>query len=305
MGWETRKQRAYYYEKQREPDGRVRSIYRGPLDGPGSLAAALDRAKRTERDEQWAALASGRAAHKSAERAVADLAREVDGLAVLLLLDAGYHRHKRQWRLCRKESMKAPSERLLQQQAQVEVERRKAIRAALPPLPEPGDFSPEARASIQRRCDAYPTAEDRQALRALLAHDPSLKRMGNIVQAALWDAIKPPGAEKITGQEYTRAWLNERRAALGYDSRRPLETVLIDHLLLCEVRLGQLELGYTEITNKGDTRRLELSDRALTNAQTRYLRAVETLAKLRRVRVEVFASAGADGSRSAGMAVEA
>jgi hypothetical protein len=99
MAWETRGGRRYYYRKVWK-DGRCFSVYEG-----GGVLAEL----QAGRDEGARAQARRVSLDTHAELAALDAAdamidREwlnVKAAAEAALEDAGYHRHKRQWRLKR------------------------------------------------------------------------------------------------------------------------------------------------------------------------------------------------------------
>jgi hypothetical protein len=96
MGWETRGNGQYYYRKVRA-GGRVRSEYLGAgpwvveladVEGDArSLAEAERRAWRAEVD-----------AERRAEATLAEVDRIVRDLAAAVLIAAGCHTHRRQWR---------------------------------------------------------------------------------------------------------------------------------------------------------------------------------------------------------------
>jgi hypothetical protein len=84
-----------------------------------------------------------------------------------------------------------------------------------------------------------------------------------------------------------------------------LERPLIDHLVWCEQHLELVQQFYTRTMAESITLTKGMYwERRLTLVQTRYLRAVETLAKIRRVRVEALAVEQSDGTRAAGVAIE-
>lgn len=99
MAWETRGGRRYYYRKVWK-DGRCFSVY----EGAGVLAEL-----KAEQDEEARAQGQRRASDTRAELAALDAVdamidrqwRDVKAAADAALEDAGYHRHKRQWRLKR------------------------------------------------------------------------------------------------------------------------------------------------------------------------------------------------------------
>ena len=92
MAWETREGKAYYYQKK-WVNGTCQSRYVGAGE-LGRIAATLDELTTIERRR----LRKEREAQAAIDReinALGDLVRAYSG-AVLLL--AGYHTHRRQWR---------------------------------------------------------------------------------------------------------------------------------------------------------------------------------------------------------------
>jgi hypothetical protein len=94
--------------------------------------------------------------------------------------------------------------------------------------------------------------------------------------------------ERLSPQKPRQMALQKRATAvrngLGYEGATQLEQLLIDHAVLCWLRLQEAELGYSLATERS----LPLSnadywDRHLMAAQRRYLRACETLARVRRL----------------------
>lgn len=76
----------------------------------------------------------------------------------------------------------------------------------------------------------------------------------------------------------------ELRAELGYQEAAPLERLLIDHVVTCWLRQQQIELLYSDKW-KGSlsTESADFWERRLSATQRRYLRACETLARVRRL----------------------
>ena len=292
MGIETRRNgNAYYYRKVWE-NGRCRSEYAGG-GALGALFAQLDRAERAAQALERAERRAQAEAEREAERAAWGLLAEAQQLAALAMLAAGYRRHRGQWRKRRNDPMStikdarrrlSPSEELLRA-ARGRVE----LPPPLPPLPEPGDESAEAVRAIMKRCDrADATPEDLAALRALLAKrgDRLGDEYGPLRLAFNRELAEMPATP--LGRELMGDDLERRRRALGYQGAPALERGLIDHLLLCELRLGNVEQAYTVRTREGHS--LEQGrhwEGRLSAAQRRYLGAVEALARVRRVRVEL------------------
>jgi hypothetical protein len=96
MGWETRGNREYYYEKE-WIDGKCVSKYRGT----GELAVLigqLERGRRLERRRDRAVEARKRVSAGAVDNEIDQLSKLNKSLVDALFLINGYHQHKRQWR---------------------------------------------------------------------------------------------------------------------------------------------------------------------------------------------------------------
>ncbi len=96
MGWETRGRNSYYYRKERA-GGRVRSVYVGSGE-TASLIAQLDAIHSDEREGQRTLARMEREQWQEQESELDALVDMVDAVTTGVLLAAGYHTHKRQWR---------------------------------------------------------------------------------------------------------------------------------------------------------------------------------------------------------------
>jgi hypothetical protein len=100
MAWEKRKRGEWYYTRSRRVDGKVvREYVGGGL--LGELAACRDAEQRRCREEE---AARARVAVEHLEDLAAPLGELWEAVEVLArahLIAAGYHRHKREWRLRR------------------------------------------------------------------------------------------------------------------------------------------------------------------------------------------------------------
>lgn len=310
MGIETRRNgHSYYYRKTRQ-NGRVSSEY----VGSGELAhlyADLDRSTREARAAEAAHRRELARADRAVERDAWGLLAECQQLAGLAMLAAGYHRHKGTWRKRRHDPMSvikdarkrlSPSEELLRAAG---AQRRADERAGLPPLPAANDHSAEAARAIVKRADRVDaTPEDMAALRALLDRKGrALGAEGGVMRQALARELHEMPATGL-GRELLTRDLEQHRAELGYTTAPALERPLIDHLLLCLLRLGNVEQSYSVKWSQGGMsyESARFWEARLSAAQRRYLAAVEALARVRRVRVEL-ARVLPDGSAEA-VAVE-
>ena len=317
VGIETRRNGNVYLYRKVWHNGRCRSEY----VAAGTFARLLYEAEQCIRDAQAAERAAQRAQQQQAAAAERDawvLLAEAQQLAALAMLAAGFHRHRGEWRRRRVPPMgiegsharlmeRLKSDELVERARAEQARRQKqqqAERAALPALPAPGDYSTEAVTAIVARTDRTDaTAEDIASLQALLKErGEHLRDVGGPVRQALDRELREMTATALN-RELMTGDVQRRRVALGYDQAPALERPLIDHLLLCELRLGNTEQVYT--VKMHGSLSLDLArfyEAQLSAAQRRYLAAVETLARIRRVRVEL-ARMMPDGSAEA-VAVE-
>jgi hypothetical protein len=99
MAWEERAGRRYYYRKVRK-GGRVFSVYEGAGLG-GKLAELRDEEERETRERQTRDLRAELARADAVDVKLDASWRIVERAAREALEAAGYHQHKRQWRLKR------------------------------------------------------------------------------------------------------------------------------------------------------------------------------------------------------------
>jgi len=97
MGWEIRESGRRYYTRSRRVNGQVVRQYFGA--GPcGDTAAAEDAARQLAVSRQRQEIQAIRAENQSLESLLAQLKAYENQIAAWLLLVAGCHRPKRQWR---------------------------------------------------------------------------------------------------------------------------------------------------------------------------------------------------------------
>jgi hypothetical protein len=102
MPWETRGGRSYYYRKERR-GGRVFSVYEGGGFG-GQLAEERELAARQTRARSRAELRRELARQDAIDAKVEESWKVAERAARAVLEAAGFHQHKRQWRLRRGEA---------------------------------------------------------------------------------------------------------------------------------------------------------------------------------------------------------
>ncbi len=101
MAWETRRGRQYYYRKVRE-GRRVRSIYVG-ADEHACFIAELDARCKQSCTEEHADARRARESLEVADTQIESILSIIGTLTEGMLLAAGFHTHKREWRQTRYE----------------------------------------------------------------------------------------------------------------------------------------------------------------------------------------------------------
>lgn len=96
MGWERRGKNSYYYRKMRT-NGRVSSVYVGQGE-IAVLTAQLDAMQREKRETQQVKELQDQRDFDSLDQRIDNLAGLSTLLTEAVLVAAGFHQHKRQWR---------------------------------------------------------------------------------------------------------------------------------------------------------------------------------------------------------------
>jgi hypothetical protein len=96
MALETRRNRSYYYRKERE-GSQVRSVYVGGGE-IARLMARLEESREAEEQHKRALQQMERTEFEAHDSAVNQACSMIETLTSAALLAAGFHTHKRQWR---------------------------------------------------------------------------------------------------------------------------------------------------------------------------------------------------------------
>jgi hypothetical protein len=153
----------------------------------------------------------------------------------------------------------------------------------------------EVKAVLKRTDKANPAPEDLTVLHEIFDKVPAMYRHSGNPQQAIFNEI----LGKIMGnsafyREAAKRYVAEMKTELGYESSTFVEKMLIDEIVMRWLRLQAMENNHKNTTY--GTHTLEEGmyvDKRLHLAQKRYLRAIETLAKVRRL----IARTQADGAR--------
>lgn len=130
-----------------------------------------------------------------------------------------------------------------------------------------------------------PSATDRAKFVLHLRRNPEVwKQIGDIATATRAAVLQT--IANFAAIETTRHKLQELREELGYDGSPTLEQLLIDHILNCYVHCQVVEFYYVEIRTEGLSIAQGLYwEKRLSAVQRRYLKGVETLAKVRKMKL--------------------
>ena len=278
MGWEERGGRRYYYRKRREGETVV-SEYVGAGAFAELIAEAeeLERARREqERTEVRAEEQALRRLRETVERAGA-AARALTGG---VLVAAGFHTHRGQWRRSRSYDN--------HQDKGGDMSNQHVTVNGVPHRLE--EFSDEAELNafikLYERVDKEkPKTEAVVRFREALRERPEVWRLlGNVVEQARGELLRAVSPGSMGMQEMARLKAEELSRELGYAEAPPLERVLIDQVTLTWVHLYTIQVLYSR--KLGERHTLELArhyERRLSAAQRRHLRAVEALARVRKL----------------------
>lgn len=258
MAW----QHGHYYRKK-WVDGTCVSEHVG-TGTLGELAEQLDRAERVKRK----AKAELHRRAVEADKAIVDDIRQIGAIVrdmtKLVLLVEGYHTHRRQWR----------RDSSVTDEIVVPVKQTAAL-----DIP-----ASELNALIRRVDSSNPTAEDRQQLSKYLAAVPNLaSALGGMASQAAVEMINRMH-NSASARLAAGAHLIHMQNELGYDDANPLERGLIHNIVICWFRLNYAEhMVNLNATGQHDVKVGRYWDGRLSAAQRRYLRAVESLARVRKL----------------------
>jgi hypothetical protein len=283
MPWESRGGNRYYYRKRR--DGRhVVSEYLGS-GITATLIAECEAARRQEEVHARAAEHRRRAPVETARQTVRSIAGDLRTLVAAVLVANGFHQHKRQWRRRMRPlgyGELSPVPAALAPPDPAEVDRGlKALDDALAIKAEPAKKGKAADVA-----DVLAERERRAAVRQVLRDYPCIwphlrSKLTNARRALLEAAGCHP--DTTTGMVVVHA-MKAMRSDLGYEHAPMLEQLLIEQVVLAWFDFDLMQQYYAGHAIKNHTLTAGAYwDRRLNSAQQRSLRAIETLARVRRL----------------------
>lgn len=136
---------------------------------------------------------------------------------------------------------------------------------------------------IQATNKEKPAKGDIERLKNYLAEHPEdVAAMGNLANQLKTQIVESSFASVATTHSLY-AYLKQMRNDQGYDEADFIVRGLIDNVCLCWLRLYVTEFQYNQYTINASLARALFWEKALSAAQKRYLRAVETLARIRKL----------------------
>jgi hypothetical protein len=123
-----------------------------------------------------------------------------------------------------------------------------------------------------------------QALRHMLRDHPDLWRVsGDLASAAAFNLADRLNSLPHISESLKCGW-RAMKDDLGYPVAPPLERLLIEQVVLCWLHMYLVDLEYSTVTHKPiDHASADHWERRLSAAQRRYLRACESLARIRKL----------------------
>ncbi len=128
-----------------------------------------------------------------------------------------------------------------------------------------------------------PKPEDLKRLRQVLDEDSSLVR-GNETNKRAFDAVINSYTTSALMKELYQRQINEKRESLNYGSENVMVQMLIDQVILCNIRLNSYEMFHAEKIRENNSIDNGLYwDRLLSTYQRRFQKACESLAKVKKL----------------------
>lgn len=259
MAWLKKGRNRYYYRSVRNGD-KVTSEYIG-----ASLTAHLLALELEQRQAEQEAFRRLVEAEDAIDREVRSVGGLVKNMLTLAMVATGHRQHKGQWRV---DTM--------------------AENAVTVIKPAEWDLSAEELNELIAGINSKrPTKKQRaEFMRALTAWPKLAKHLGDANAAVTVRLIESTYGADSSGAIAAGVNMDNLRAEMGYDGASVVEKMLIDHILIAWLRLQHAEWRNLNATLGEHTLTVgEYWDKRLSAAQGRYLRAVETLARVRRLNV--------------------
>ncbi len=279
MGMETRGNNRYYYRKERRGT-RVISSYVG-TGATAELIAQCEFWRRAEERQERAKLKGEQEASKQQALLVLGTEAGVRDLVKAVFIACGFHQHKRQWR---KSSMQQDISTIEQPTTHVAPRSDDgwpALKAAIDMQP-----TPTGKGGKVTKADEEAAEKQRVlAVRQVLRDYPGLwSRARRVISNAERELVERVTPNEGLPREFLETSLRGIRRDLGYETAPMLEKLLIEQIAVAWLDWDIVQQMYAN--NAVGSHKLSSGiywDRRVTGAQARYLRAMEALARVRRL----------------------
>jgi hypothetical protein len=285
MAWESRGDNRYYYRKRWE-GGRCVSEYLGSST-TAMLLAEGDEGRRQEEAQAQAEERRRRSPAETTRQIVRGIAQELRTVTAAVLVANSYHQYKRQWRR-RMDGTRLAYGEMSPLPAALAPPDPEQIKRGMHALNQALTVVPEAtkKGKAADMANALAEIERRKAVRQVLDEYPCIWPHLNILLSNGLDALMEATScnkDSTTGQIMLHH-MKSMRKSLGYADSPMLEQLLIEQVLLTWFDLDAMQRYYAAYAIQNHTLTAGAYwDRRLNSAQQRYLRAVETLARVRRL----------------------
>ena len=138
---------------------------------------------------------------------------------------------------------------------------------------------------VERTNKENPKEKDMQELKAYFDNDPAIAlHIGNINKTVFDSILETLVGESALRREAMQRYISNMESELGYHTSTFVERMLIDEIVMRWIRLQVMENDHKVNTYAEHTFRKGLYyDKRLHLAQARYLKAIATLAKVRKM----------------------
>ncbi len=148
-----------------------------------------------------------------------------------------------------------------------------------------------------------PSHADRAAFCALVEQEPGVWRMAGDLARGAQDKIVAAMGTTVATSESVKIGMREMRHELVADGDGRLIKLLVEQVLVCWLQMYHAQYQYTVVMAEDHTfAKGAYWQRRLTATQGRYLRALETLARVKRLAIPVQVNIAADGGQQVNVA---
>ena len=278
MSLELRGSNTYYYAKERV-GRRVISRYIGKVgrDEFGQLLFDLEEScrgiKAMEKQQREAEIALMMMRHNDQFAGIDETIAHINLLAKVILLAFGHHQHKGQWRKARvNTNLEGRANMMINAQMMIDAQNISKFDIELIDLVLP---------ALRKKMGS----EEAKALRAYLESHPEIWHdLHNISQISIDAALDASGNGAVTA-ELLRVKLKALQQDLGWDEASTLVRLMIEAVVMSYLRWCLTEIVYSTNTEGKSVVLVTATflEKKLAQSQKQYLRACESLARVRRL----------------------